>query len=228
MRMAVLVVPDVKVQFDADSYTVDEGGTQAVTVRLTADPQRTLTVPITATGEGGVSAADYELPASVTFNAGETSKTVTFTATQDMTDDDGESVKLAFGTMPDIWVTAGRRTRRRSPSRTTTTPPSPSASACRPTPSPRATTRARRRTTENEVTVTVTLSANPERSVAIPITKTNQGGASSSSDYSGVPRQRLLRQRGDLQVASPSRQPTTPSTTTGRASSSPSGPCPQE
>ena len=36
------------------------------------------------------------------------------------------------------------------------------------------------------VTVKVTLNADPERTVTIPITKANQGGAS-SVDYSGVP-----------------------------------------
>ena len=37
---------------------------------------------------------------SVTFDAGDTSKTITFSATQDSIDDDGESVLLAFGTLP--------------------------------------------------------------------------------------------------------------------------------
>ncbi len=40
--------------------------------------------------------------------------------------------------------------------------------------------------TENEVEVKVTLSADPLRPVTIPITKTNEGGAT-NSDYSGVP-----------------------------------------
>ena len=40
--------------------------------------------------------------------------------------------------------------------------------------------------TENEVEVKVTLSADPARQVIIPITKTNEGGAT-NSDYSGVP-----------------------------------------
>ena len=40
--------------------------------------------------------------------------------------------------------------------------------------------------TENAVEVKVTLSADPLREVIIPITRTNQGGAT-NSDYSGVP-----------------------------------------
>ena len=35
-----------------------------------------------------------------TFDAGDTSKTFDFAATQDAEDDDGESVKLAFGALP--------------------------------------------------------------------------------------------------------------------------------
>ena len=40
------------------------------------------------------------MPASVTFNAGDTEKSFTFTATADTVDDDGESVKLTFGNLP--------------------------------------------------------------------------------------------------------------------------------
>ena len=73
-----------------------------MTVTLSADPERTVSIPITATGQGGVSAADYSgVPASVTFNTGETSKAFTFRAAQDEVDDDDESVKLIFGTLPD-------------------------------------------------------------------------------------------------------------------------------
>ena len=58
-------------------------------------------VPVTKTNQGGASAADYSgVPATVTFNAGETSQPITFAATQDAEDDDGESVLLAFGALP--------------------------------------------------------------------------------------------------------------------------------
>ena len=81
-----------------DLYTAAEGGTATVTVTLSADPERTVEVPITTTNQGGATSADYSgVPASVTFDAGDTSKTFDFAATQDTEDDDGESVKLAFG-----------------------------------------------------------------------------------------------------------------------------------
>ena len=107
--------PAVTVQFGASTYTAAEGGTATVTVELSADPERTVAVPVTKTNQGGAVAADYSgVPATVTFNSGDTSKTFTFTATQDMGDDDGESVKLAFGTLP-AGVSEG------SPSETTVT-----------------------------------------------------------------------------------------------------------
>ena len=53
------------------------------------------------------------MPATVTFNSGDTSKTFTFSATDDTFDDDNESVLLGFGNMPEDGVTAG------SPNQTT-------------------------------------------------------------------------------------------------------------
>ena len=103
--VAVSVTDDevtVTVQFGATTYEVVEGETVTVAVTLSADPERTVVIPITHTPRSGAeSPADYSVPQSVTFDAGEMSKTITFTATQDAEDDDGESVLLAFGmTLP--------------------------------------------------------------------------------------------------------------------------------
>ena len=99
--------PQVTVSFGAATYTAAEGGTATVTVTLSADPERTVAVPITTTNQGGATSADYSgVPATVTFDAGETSQPITFAATQDTEDDDGESVKLAFGALP-TGVSAG-------------------------------------------------------------------------------------------------------------------------
>ena len=176
VRMALLVAPEVTAQFTQDSYTVDEGGTQTVTVELSADPERTVTIPITATGEGGATSTDFSIPAGVTFNRGETSKTFTFTATQDTVDDDDESVKLEFGTMPDAWVSAGTRDETTV---SITDDDDPFVTV----------TYGRSSYTVAEggtQSVTVTLSADPERTVEIPLTTTDRGGAG-SADYSGVP-----------------------------------------
>ena len=89
------------VNFEQDSYTVAEGGTVSVKVTLSDDPEMTVTVPLTATEQDGATTADYSgVPASLTFNSGDTEKEFTFRAEADEVDDDGESVKLAFGTLP--------------------------------------------------------------------------------------------------------------------------------
>ena len=143
---------------------------------LSADPERTVAIPVTKTEQGGASAADYSgVPATVTFNAGDTSKTFDFAATQDAEDDDGESVKLAFGALP-TGVRAGA-TDETTVSITDDDDPAVTVSFGAAT-----YTAAEGGT----ATVTVTLSADPERTVAIPVTKTNQGGAT-AADYSGVP-----------------------------------------
>ena len=103
--VAVTVVdneaPGVAVSFGAATYTAAEGSGVTVTVQLSADPGRRVTIPITAANHGGASNGDYSgVPANVTFGATERRKTFTFTATQDTVDDDGESVQLGFGTLP--------------------------------------------------------------------------------------------------------------------------------
>ena len=100
--------PAVTVSFGASTYTAAEGGTATVTVTLSADPERTVVIPVTKTNQGGASAGDYSgVPADVTFDAGDTEKTITFSATQDTEDDDDESVKLGFGSTLPARVSAG-------------------------------------------------------------------------------------------------------------------------
>ena len=104
--------PQVTVNFDQASYTVtesDDAATPAiqenqatVTVTLSENPHRTVTIPIVATNQGGADSGDYTgVPVSVTFNGGETFKSFTVTATDDTDNDDGEAVHLSFGTLPD-------------------------------------------------------------------------------------------------------------------------------
>ena len=170
-------VPDVMVSFEQDSYTVAEGSTVTVKVKLDQDPERTVTVPITATNEGGASSSDYSgVPASVTFNSGDTAKDITFSATDDSVDDDGESVKLSFGPTLPSGVSEGT-TASSVVSITDDDVPSVTVSFENATYSV---------DEGNSVTVKVQLSADPERTVTIPMSKTDQGGAS-SADYSGVP-----------------------------------------
>ena len=164
--------PTVTASFGQASYSVDEGSTVEVTVTLSADPERSVTIPITADGAGGAVSGDYSLSAtSVTINSGETSATFTVTATDDSEDDDGESVALGFGTLP-MGVTAGAT----------------ATVAIADNDDPQVTVEfgaANYTAVEGgaAATVTVTLSADPERSVTIPITADGAGGAV-SGDYS--------------------------------------------
>ena len=165
------------VEFGQAAYTAAEGST--VTVTLSGDPETDLTIPVSKTNEGGATSADYSgVPTGVTFNSGETEKSFVFTAASDSVDDDGERVKLEFGTLPTtpIAVAAGTTDEATvsitNDASVTVTVSFDAASYTVAEGSPR--------------TVTVTLDADPERTVVIPIEAANEGGAS-DSDYSGVP-----------------------------------------
>ena len=169
--------PAVSVRFGAASYSVDEGDTVEVTVRLSVVPERTVVVPLTATDQGGASSpGDYSgVPASVSFAAGETSKSFTFTAASDSVDDDGESVLLGLGSLP-AGVTKG------SPDESTVSISDDDV----PTVSVSFGASSYGVAEGDSVTVVVQLHKDPERSVVIPLTASVQGGAT-SRDYSGVP-----------------------------------------
>ena len=134
-----------------------------VRVSLSADPEREVTIPLTATPENGATDADYSgVPERITFTNGETEKTFEVVALDDDIDDDDESITLSFGTLPDN-VEAG------SPATATVS------------------------LTDNDVSVTVSfdqarytaaeggtaatimvrLSADPKREVTIPLTVTS-------------------------------------------------------
>ena len=170
-----------------DASTMGEKENEVtVKVILSADPERTVTIPIDKTNQGEASNSDYSgLPVNVAFDSGETEKTFTFTATHDTVDDDGESVKLTFGTLPtrvsegatvesvvriiddddpEVTVRFEKGSYTVAESDDTSTPDDK----------------------ENEVTVKVVLNADPERTVIILIDKTNQDDAS-SADYSDLP-----------------------------------------
>ena len=93
-------VPALTVSFGAATYSVREGATVSVAVSLSAMPERSLTIPLTATNGTGATSSDYNVPRSVTFASTETSKTLTFSATDDAVDEANETVTLGFGTLP--------------------------------------------------------------------------------------------------------------------------------
>ena len=187
--------PLVTVSFQSDKYTVPESDDPATTsdtenevtvsVVLDKDPKRTVVIPITKTNQGGARRVDYSVdpdPANVTFNAGgDLTQTFTFTATPDTVDDDGESVLLGFGTMPDARVSVGTT--------------SQSTVSITDDDDPEVTVKFGATSINvgegDSATITVTISADPKRTVVIPITKTEENGATAQgetgADYSGVP-----------------------------------------
>ena len=169
--------PAVTVAFAPGTFnTVVEGSTLSVKVQLSAEPGREVVVPLAATNEGGASDSDYSVPASVTFQSGDTEKSFDFSAVDDTVDDDDEWVRLGFGTLPADVTTEG--------------PFDETAVFILDDDDPEVTVAFEQDTRSvaegGTVSVKVTLSADPERTVAIPITATNEDGAS-GSDYSGVP-----------------------------------------
>ena len=166
----------VEVSFGSAAYTVTEGGTVDVTVILDDDPEQTVTVPIGTINEGGASGSDYSgVPGSVTFSAGDTAD-LHLAAADDNLDDSGERVKLSFVNLPpeatlgmtsEATVTIINKAAQNS---LTVAFQSVAYSVSE----------------GNSVVVTVILSAAPGSEVAVPLTVTEQGGAS-SEDYSGVP-----------------------------------------
>ena len=93
---------NVTAEFDADAYTAIEGqGAVTITVTLSADPGRSVTIPIIVAGNGGADTDDYSLsPTSVTISSGDTSATFTVTATDDDVYDgygNDDTLTLEFG-----------------------------------------------------------------------------------------------------------------------------------
>ena len=187
-------VPSVTVSFEQAAYMVAEGATATMKVMLSADPERTVTISISSTELNGATSTDYSgVPATIEFNAGDTEKTFTFSAVQDLVDDDGESVLLTFDALPDR-VTAGLKSEA-SVSIIDDDVPTVAVSFERAT-----------YTVEEggTSTINVVLDKDPERTVTIPITRIEQGGAT-SADYSGVPDSVVFstwRYREDLHVHS--------------------------
>ena len=100
---------DLTVSYHAAGYTVDEGATRAVSVRLSEEADRALQIPITTTLSSAES-GDYRLSGltnrALAFVPGDSSKSFTFEALED-TDTSDETVTLGLGqSLPDK-VTAG-------------------------------------------------------------------------------------------------------------------------
>ena len=86
-----------RLNFGAHTYTVAEGSTVTVTVTLAPALDRAVVITLETEEYDGATPGDYSgVPASLTFNSGETEKTFTFSAASDSANDDGESVEIFF------------------------------------------------------------------------------------------------------------------------------------
>ena len=93
--------PAVVAEFAEATYSVSEGSSVVVTVELDQAPGTGTGAASERDGRRRASTLDYSgIPESVTFAASDTSQTFTFTATGDSEDDDGETVRIEFGTLP--------------------------------------------------------------------------------------------------------------------------------
>ena len=174
------VATPVTVSFGVFEYTVPEGNSVTVTVKLDRDPLRSVTIPLTEDRIPGARSSDYSgVPDFLTFRSGETSKEFIFAATKDS---DGKSVELGFGPLPEGVTTEGDG----SKATVTIKPPVETPLLVDPEVTVSFGESDYNVTEGSTVTVEVTLSPVPGRSVTIELTE-DRRGSTSSSDYSGVP-----------------------------------------
>ena len=224
--------PAVTVSLGKGSYTVaesddtstpdDKENEVTVKVVLSADPERTVIILIDKTNQDDASSADYsDLPDSVTFNSGETEKTFTFTATHDTVDDDGESVKLTFGTLP-TRVSEGDTNEETVVSITDDDHPEVTVSFEKSSYTvAESDDSSTMNVEENKTTVKVVSAQTPSAPSPYPSTRPTRTGRRTRT--TAACRKASPSTVGRRRRASRSRPPTTPWTTMARASSSPSG-----
>ena len=162
----------VAVNFGQPTYSVAEGSTVSIMVTLAAAPSTSIVIPLTVTGEDGATTADYDVPTSVTFDAGDTSEAITFSATLDSPSDAGESVKIELGTLPTGYAVG------------TTFETAVSIVNVAATVNFGAADYEVAENANLTVPVTVTLSPALGSPVTIPLTATGKGGATAAADYS--------------------------------------------
>ena len=89
-------MPEVTVGFENSYYGVTEGGQVTINVGLSQDPERTVTVWLRTRNQRDTTPDDYSgVPASLTFDAGDTRKSFTVTAAQN-DDDDLDVIKISL------------------------------------------------------------------------------------------------------------------------------------
>ena len=99
----------LNVTFSSGTYTVTEGSSVTIAVNMSPAADRGLSIPISVTA-GSAEADDYTVSGiPLTFAIGDSSKTFTISTTND-SDQDDETVNLAFGSLPAAVGTAANST----------------------------------------------------------------------------------------------------------------------
>ena len=108
---AIVIKPPPEVSFEQSSYSVGEGGTLTVGLRLSAAHQGVLEVviPVILDTSESASEADITAEENVTFAPGETRKTLSIRAIDDDLVEGSESAVFRLGALP-AGVTAGTTT----------------------------------------------------------------------------------------------------------------------
>ena len=171
----VTVEISLEIKFGQGPYSVSEGSSVSIPVILNHAAPSALSIPLTAAKLGGASDADYSAPSSVEFMAGDTQQSVTFAANADLEADSGESIRLAFGSLPD--------------GLTSIAPENATVNIQDVAPDTKTVNFGQSSYTVAEggsVTIKLTLDSAADSNVDFPITSTNQGGAT-GDDYSSLP-----------------------------------------
>ena len=100
----------VKVSLDATAYVVEEGETIRVTVTLAEAPEdERVIIPFTVTPADGASRSDFAAWSSYTrqlrFDVGDTTDRINVHANDDTLNDDGETLTLCLGDLPEPYAT---------------------------------------------------------------------------------------------------------------------------
>lgn len=100
-------LPEIKLSFARSQHNVPEGGSLSIEISADREPERTVTVNITAAGRDGATASDYTAPTSATLGAGDTSTLVLFLAADDSEQELDELVDLTLQDPTDPRTTIG-------------------------------------------------------------------------------------------------------------------------
>ena len=174
-------LPEMTASFGAEEYTATEGGAAAqVSIHLNTPVEiEPAEVELLLEYGGGATAADHgSIQTVVRFPVGTQTQTITVAATDDMDDDDGESVSLRFVDDPNRRVTPFEDIPARVALEDNDGAQTVTVSFGAPT------------YTASEygadATVLVQLDTAPGRQVTVPLMTTNAGGAT-AADHSGIP-----------------------------------------